>query len=119
MRNYKKYMRYINKGVIVKLIAWGTIHDTELDLDNISASVSVEGELFRVFSRNYKTKGEIHSKTEIYQAFKDFDGAIMPISQRPSFLNRKAAPTDIDHVKEVIARFIKARDNAKVIFKEV
>ena len=117
MRNYRKYIRFINKGVIVKLIGgWFTMIDEKTGLKRISCTISTEGQLFHVFSYNYNVNGETHSKTDIREAFKDTDGWISPL--RIVYFNRKAGPTDIDHVKEVIARFIEARDHAKAIFKE-
>ena len=115
MRNYKKYMRYVNKGIIVKLIGgWFIMIDK--GTERISCTIRIEGQLFHVHSYNYNVKGETHSKTDIREAFKDEEGLISPLGI--VYFNRKASATSIDHVKEVITRFIEARDNVKVVFKE-
>ena len=108
-------MRYVNKGIIVKLIGgWFIMIDK--GTERISCTIRIEGQLFHVHSYNYNVKGETHSKTDIREAFKDTDGFISPLGI--VYFNRKAGPTDKEHVKEVITRFIEARDHSNVIFKE-
>lgn len=105
MRNYKKYMRFINGGIDVKTFDWNGV-DEPNGTKTISGFFKAEGEYFYIKSYEYYVKNEIHCKTEIYNAMKDTNGKTVPIA-KSRFFNRAAMPTSAEHIHAVIERFVR------------